>query len=354
MKRKLDPKASIPLYHQLAELVERRINAGLVRFGERLPSVRKFAEEMKVSQQTVLKAYEVLEEKGLIRSEKGRGAFVKVKIDLAREERKQLENIARTAMIKSIKLGFTPSDLISAIDGLMERGFELKEAGQKPAITPSPPPQKGAKVLAPISTEDNLERPEKRKLEKLAFVECSLEQSVDMAKQVGRHITGINVVPVVMDILRQNTDRILSYFTRDAVFVTTPFHEHEVNRILSGTKIRVFVIDIKMTKDFLDALLRLNDISHVGIIAQDESNLKSASGFAKAYIKSTKTRLMISLISDTKGMSEIMSKAQLVLHTPSTRDYAQLKLPWGIEKVETTFVPEEEAIRELKDFLGMI
>lgn len=354
MKSKLDPKGTTPLYHQLAELVERRISAGLLRFGERLHSVRKFATEMKVSQQTVLKAYEVLEEKGLIRLEKGRGAFVNVKIDLAKEERKQLENIARTAMIKSIKLGFSPSDLISTIDGLMERGFELKEAGQKPMIAPSPPPEKGAKVLAPISTEDNLERPEKRKLEKLAFVECSLEQSVDMANQIGRHLAGINVVPVVLDILRQNTERILSYFTKDAVFVTTPFHEQEVKMILSGAKARVFIIDIKMTKEFLTALKRLNDLGCVGIIARDESNLKSATGFAKAYIKSTKTRLVPALVSDTKAISEIMSKAKIVIHTPNTRDFAQLKLPWGIEKIETAFVPEDEAIRELKDFLGMI
>ena len=71
-------------------------------------------------------------------------------------------------------------------------------------------------------------------------------------------------------------------------------------------------------------------------------------------IKSTKTRLVPALVSDTKAIGEIMSKAKIVFHTPNTRDFAQLKLPWGIEKIETAFVPEEEAIRELKDFLGMI
>ncbi len=354
MKKELDPKANIPLYHQLAELIERRISAGLVRFGERLPSVRKLADEMKVSQQTVLKAFEVLEEKGLIRSEKGRGAFVNVKLDLAREERKELENVARTAMIKAIKLGFNPKDLISTIDGLVERGFELKETHEE-SPPPTPPPlDQAAKVTAPISSEDNLGRDEKRKLEQLAFVECSLEQSVDMANEISRHLAGINVVPVVMDILRQNTERILSYFKKDAVFVTTPFHEQEVGRILSGTRIRLFVVDIKMTREFLDALKRLNDMTYVGIIAQDESNLRSATGFARAYVKGTRTKIVSALTDDAKKISEIISKAQMVIHTPNTRDFAQLKLPWGIEKVETTFVAEEDSIRELKDFLGMM
>jgi DNA-binding transcriptional regulator YhcF (GntR family) len=353
MSKELDPKATIPLYHQLAELVERRISAGLLRYGERLPSVRKFATDMKVSPQTVMKALEVLEEKGLIRSEKGRGAFVNVKLDLAREEQKELENIARTAMIKSIKLGFHPKDLINAIDGLVERGFELQEAGDVAVPTPEPV-DKPAKVLAPISSSDNLERAEKRRLEQLAFVECSLEQSVDMAKEISKHLADINVVPVVLDILRQNTERILSYFQKDAVFVTTPFHEQELKRILSGTKLRIFVVDIKMTKEFLAALKRLNDMNYVGIIALDESNLKSATGFAKAYVKSTKTRIVPALTSDAKTIGEIIAKAQLVIHTPSSRDFAQLKLPWGIEKVETTFVPEEDSIRELKDFIGKV
>jgi DNA-binding transcriptional regulator YhcF (GntR family) len=355
MKKELDPKATIPLYHQLAELVERRISAGLLRYGERLPSVRKFAEEMKVSQQTVLKAYEVLEEKGLIRSEKGRGAFVNVKLDLAREERKELENVARTAMIKAIKLGFRPEDLISTIDGLVERGFELKEVSEEPpSPPPEQPPERAAKVLAPISSHDNLERDEKRKLEQLAFVECSLEQSVDIAKEITKHMAGINVVPVVLEILRQNTERILSYFKPDAVFVTTPFHEEELKSFLGGSKIRVFVVDIKMTREFLSALKRLNEMPYVGIIARDESNLKSATGFARAYVKGTKTKIIPALTNDTKTVNEIISKVQMVIHTPSSRDFAQVKLPWGIEKVETTFVPEEESIRKLKDFLGMI
>jgi hypothetical protein len=199
-----------------------------------------------------------------------------------------------------------------------------------------------------------LELKDKRKLEKLAFVECSLEQSVDMAREISRHLAGINVVPVVLEILRQNTERILSYFSRDAVFVTTPFHEQELSRILGGTKARLFVIDIKMTKEFLDALKRLGDLNFVGIIARDESNLKSATGFTRAYVKGTRTRLVAALVDDTKRINEITSKAQMVIHTPNTRDFAQLKLPWGIEKVETTFLPAEETIRELKDFLGMI
>ncbi len=354
MKKELNTKGGIPLYHQLAELMERRISAGLLRFGEKLPSIRKLATEMKVSQQTVLKAYEVLEEKSLIRSERGRGAFVCAKIDLAREERKQLEMVARTAMIKSIKLGFSPADLISTIDGLMERGFELKEAEPVELPRVVPHPEAAARVLAPISTEDNIERQHKHKLETLAFVECSLEQSVDMAKAIGEHLAGVNVVPVILEILRQNTERILSYFTRDAVFVTTPFHEQELNRILGGTKLRIFVIDIKMTREFLGALKRLSGLSYVGIIARDESNLRSATGFAKAYIKGTKTQLVPALISDTKQMQKITANAQMVIHTPNTRDYAQMKLPWGIEKVETTFVPEDDTIRELKDFLGML
>lgn len=64
------------LYEQLAEDVEQMIAAGSLRPGDRLPSVRVLRSRRGLSQATVLRAYAVLESRGIIESRPRSGYFV--------------------------------------------------------------------------------------------------------------------------------------------------------------------------------------------------------------------------------------------------------------------------------------
>jgi DNA-binding transcriptional MocR family regulator len=64
------------LYRRLAEALERGITAGTYPVGSRLPAERTLAEELGVSRVTVVAAYEVLEESGLVRRRRGSGTHV--------------------------------------------------------------------------------------------------------------------------------------------------------------------------------------------------------------------------------------------------------------------------------------
>jgi len=66
-----------PLPLQISEAIGHRISSGLLQDNTRLPSVRKLASSLKVSQVTVSKAYADLERRGLITCEQGAGCFVK-------------------------------------------------------------------------------------------------------------------------------------------------------------------------------------------------------------------------------------------------------------------------------------
>jgi DNA-binding transcriptional MocR family regulator len=66
----------IPRYELIAEAIESAIVAGRLRSGERLSTVRELAVQLGVSGTTVAAAYNLLSEKGWIRSEVGRGTFV--------------------------------------------------------------------------------------------------------------------------------------------------------------------------------------------------------------------------------------------------------------------------------------
>src|SRR5438128_4945241 len=68
------------LYKQVALRIAELIEHGTLRPGERVPSVRKLSEQEEVSIATVMQAYRLLENKGLIEARPQSGYYVKARI----------------------------------------------------------------------------------------------------------------------------------------------------------------------------------------------------------------------------------------------------------------------------------
>jgi DNA-binding transcriptional MocR family regulator len=66
----------LPLGQQLVDELRRRVQAGSLGPGERLPPVRTLADQLAVTPETVASAYRRLVEEGYLRGEVGRGTFV--------------------------------------------------------------------------------------------------------------------------------------------------------------------------------------------------------------------------------------------------------------------------------------
>jgi DNA-binding transcriptional MocR family regulator len=64
------------LVEGISESIERQIVAGAIREGQRLPSIRQFADMHRCSINTVVSAFEVLASKGLIKPKRGSGYYV--------------------------------------------------------------------------------------------------------------------------------------------------------------------------------------------------------------------------------------------------------------------------------------
>ena len=69
--------ASAPLYMQIKENIQHKIEEGVYADGDKLPSERELCEIFSVSRIPVRKALELLESEGLIHSFQGKGSFVK-------------------------------------------------------------------------------------------------------------------------------------------------------------------------------------------------------------------------------------------------------------------------------------
>ena len=73
----LNPQSPIPLYHQLAEILQDRIRSGTYGPGEMLPSEIGLAKHYGIGRPTVRQAMNLLVQKGLIQRRRGAGTFVK-------------------------------------------------------------------------------------------------------------------------------------------------------------------------------------------------------------------------------------------------------------------------------------
>ena len=73
---RLNPSSGIPIYLQMFEQIKHSIEIGALVEGEQLPAIRTLAEELVVSPNTVVKAYDSLQQEGLICLRHGAGAYV--------------------------------------------------------------------------------------------------------------------------------------------------------------------------------------------------------------------------------------------------------------------------------------
>ncbi len=73
---RVNPRLPTPSYQQIVDGFKEAIVKGLLKQGDRLPSVREFATLMTLNHNTVAKAYQQLEREHVFEVIQGRGTFV--------------------------------------------------------------------------------------------------------------------------------------------------------------------------------------------------------------------------------------------------------------------------------------
>ena len=72
----IDIMSRIPVYEKLIRQTEKFILLGVLREGDKLPSVRQLSAELSINPNTIQKAFTELDRRGIIFSVNGRGNFV--------------------------------------------------------------------------------------------------------------------------------------------------------------------------------------------------------------------------------------------------------------------------------------
>jgi GntR family transcriptional regulator len=72
----LDQSNGVPIYRQIIQQIEYAILSGRMRPGDRLPTIRSLAVELKTNPNTIAKAYGELEILGILVTQVGCGTFI--------------------------------------------------------------------------------------------------------------------------------------------------------------------------------------------------------------------------------------------------------------------------------------
>ena len=82
----IDPASHVPPFEQLRAQVVDEVASGALAAGERLPTVRRLAEDLGVAPGTVARAYRELEASGIIETRGRNGTFVSFHGDPAHQQ----------------------------------------------------------------------------------------------------------------------------------------------------------------------------------------------------------------------------------------------------------------------------
>lgn len=111
-----------PIYEQIVAQIKAEVIEGRMTAGDALPSVRVLSRELKISALTVKKAYDNLEEEGLVVTVHGKGSFIAAANQelLMEERRKELEKELEAAVQKARTGGLTAKEIRESFEIIME------------------------------------------------------------------------------------------------------------------------------------------------------------------------------------------------------------------------------------------
>jgi GntR family transcriptional regulator len=119
----VDPRSGVPIYVQIVEQVRHALDVGALRPGERLPTVRRLAGELAIAPNTIVKAYNELQRRGLVVSRPGVGTVVAEGVEEVARERRVEEVFERLRVLvrDAAALGISEDELWAGLDSEFER-----------------------------------------------------------------------------------------------------------------------------------------------------------------------------------------------------------------------------------------
>jgi GntR family transcriptional regulator len=114
----VNPSSGVPLYLQIESQVKQALAAGALRPGEALPSVRRLAVELGINPNTVARAYQNLEQAGVIRTVPGGGTYLADGVPglLKSEKLRRLRPYATHIAVEGTQLRLSAAEILRMVE----------------------------------------------------------------------------------------------------------------------------------------------------------------------------------------------------------------------------------------------
>ena len=119
---RLDLASGVPVYRQIIDQVLGAIATGALAGGDRLPTVRQVAVDLRINPNTVVRAYRELEIRGMLTTQQGIGTFVthkKVKRDDL-ERQRRLDRMAGDFVARAGAEGYTVAEVVARLQEMSQ------------------------------------------------------------------------------------------------------------------------------------------------------------------------------------------------------------------------------------------
>lgn len=114
----IDRKSPIPIYIQLKETLKFAIETGEYQVGQKLPTVRQQAVDLKINLNTVRKVYHELELEGYISTQQGKGTFVSgipARSDKDAQRLILMQRLLDNLLVQGYALGFAAGEIVDLL-----------------------------------------------------------------------------------------------------------------------------------------------------------------------------------------------------------------------------------------------
>jgi GntR family transcriptional regulator len=116
----------LPLYAQLERAIKSAVTLGKLKLGDRLPTVRQLAVELRMNANTVARVYAELERQGVLSTRRGVGTFVET-LPTAEpshslgQRKKELRTLAERFLADAAAKGFAKDELLREIQHIFSQ-----------------------------------------------------------------------------------------------------------------------------------------------------------------------------------------------------------------------------------------
>jgi len=126
---RVNPRSTAPMYQQVIEGIKTGVAKGIVKAGDRLPSVRELATELTINHNTIAKAYQELEREHVIEVVRGRGTFIALhpSVPNANERKAEMQAVMRKLLVDAHHLQLSEDDVRAMFEEVMAQWLTSKE-----------------------------------------------------------------------------------------------------------------------------------------------------------------------------------------------------------------------------------